>query len=435
MPLNGTFIMGQEQDLLGGGFNAQESFRGKIALLNIWNYTIDQQKIMEMSECRSIGNGNMFSLQKNAVKKFNVSENHVSMTEFCADEDDYWLLDGPNTFQESVRLCRAFGGSLHAPNTKEAVTKLYDYITDPNCVCKFITNVIVGITDEKEEGNWSTIASGETMKENFFLVGEPNGGRGENCAVMSRKVPAFIDYNCEEIWPYCAPCVTYRPLRIRGLCFNSEAETFMDLKGYVNESIFIRGYYGINIHNMLGTSEWHIFDSNLQKVIAEIHLSSDENYPIGRKMWTLKSKTCNHREGSLVPLVISPCNREEYACKNADCIPRSQLCDGVSDCVDLSDENSCNILGVPEGYKIIRPPEKEFGNTGPISMSVHVDVLRFLEVDDIRNLINLEAKIEMKWRDRRLTYYNLGDKIEDNELPISDLDRIWTPTLVFPSVY
>ncbi|KAA0185655.1 hypothetical protein HAZT_HAZT010833 [Hyalella azteca] len=434
MPLNGIFIVGQEQDLLGGGFNADESFHGKMALLNIWNYSIDPKQMKDMRECRSIGNGNVFSLQKDAIDKFEVLESYVPLTEFCSVENKYWVLNGPNTFYESGRICDAFGGFLFTPNTQKALTQLYDLTSASNYACNSLT-VYVGITDEEEEGTWRNTKDGTIFEENLFLNGEPNDGRDYNCAILSSKEAALIDYNCSEAWPNCAPCMTHRTLRLRGLCFNSETESFMNLRGYVNESIYICGYYGINIHNMLGTSEWHLFDSNLQQNIAEITLPPGETYPIGRKMWSIVSKTCDHREGSLIALSISACSGDEYACDNAECIPRAQLCDGAANCADLSDENNCNILGIPEGYSIIRSPGREFGDVGPIFVSIHVDVLRFFEIDDKRNLIGLEIKIEMKWRDRRLVYYNLGDKMEDNELPQGDLERIWTPTLVFPSAH
>ncbi|KAF2353944.1 C-type lectin-like, partial [Trinorchestia longiramus] len=433
--LNGTFIVGQEQDILSGGFATTESFRGKMALLSIWDYAIDYQLIKDMSACQMIGKGNLFSLENDRFEMFNVSEKKISVMQLCSVTQNYWLTNGVNTFEQSVKLCQAFGSFLYAPETIEAINELLQLINDPKCVCKFISNVLVGITDEEEEGTWKKISDGKTVPFHYFLSSETNAGREKNCAIMYRKEAAFLQHNCSEVWPQCAPCITEKPLKLRGLCFKLESESFMQLKGYVNGSIYIQGYHGIIVYKMLHTNEWHMLDTNVGKIVARIYLSFEESYPIGMKPWTIVSKICNHHEESTVFLSISACSRKEFACKNAECIPREQLCNGVSDCTDLSDESNCLILGVPGGYKKIRPPEKKFGNWGPIVVSTHLNVLHFIEVNDMRNMVNIELEMELRWRDRRLLFYNLGDKLDDNKLTDEDLESIWTPSLVFPSMY
>ena len=42
---DGVFVIGQEQDILGGDFNLVESFIGEISLLNIWDRVLDKREV------------------------------------------------------------------------------------------------------------------------------------------------------------------------------------------------------------------------------------------------------------------------------------------------------------------------------------------------------------------------------------------------------
>lgn len=437
LPLNGTLVVGQEQDSLGGNFAAGESLRGKMALLNIWDRVVEFDEIINMSNCKTHQKGNLFNLDDEQIRLYNVREDQISQSDLCSSEDDFFLLDGFDTLEETRKVCNGLGSSLYVPETKEAIENLFRVITNSTSICKFLTSVFVGISDEAEEGVWRKYSDGNIVTETHFLSSEQKDDRDKNCAIMSRKVASFTQHNCSAVWPVCAPCVPQydAPVRLRGLCFESEQESFMLLKGYVNGSIYLQGYYGMLVHRIADTKEWQLFDSSSQKIIAIVHLSLTEEYPVGRREWILQSDICNFAKGSVVQLSLSSCNTTEFSCDNAECIPRHKLCNGISDCSDFSDETNCKVFFVPEGYKLIRPPETKFTESGPIFVSFSVNVLRFIEVNDVRNLVVLELDIEMRWRDRRLFFYNLANQMENNKLAKSDISQIWNPSLVFPSVY
>ena len=56
----GALVLGQEQDSLGGSFDANQSFIGKMARVNIWDHVIKDQEIIRMSKSCLIGEGNVF---------------------------------------------------------------------------------------------------------------------------------------------------------------------------------------------------------------------------------------------------------------------------------------------------------------------------------------------------------------------------------------
>ncbi|KAL9979839.1 hypothetical protein ACROYT_G017558 [Oculina patagonica] len=56
----GALVLGQEQDSVGGIFDANQSFIGKMTGVNIWDHVVNGQEIMRMSKSCLTGVGNVF---------------------------------------------------------------------------------------------------------------------------------------------------------------------------------------------------------------------------------------------------------------------------------------------------------------------------------------------------------------------------------------
>ncbi|XP_022799718.1 sushi, von Willebrand factor type A, EGF and pentraxin domain-containing protein 1-like [Stylophora pistillata] len=56
----GYLTLGQEQDTVGGGFDAGQSFIGKLAGVNIWDHVLSNQEITRMSQSCQVGVGDVF---------------------------------------------------------------------------------------------------------------------------------------------------------------------------------------------------------------------------------------------------------------------------------------------------------------------------------------------------------------------------------------
>jgi hypothetical protein len=78
-----------------------------------------------------------------------------------------------------------------------------------------------GWDDEKEEGSFANINTGEILRESNgfwpFYPGEPNGERMENCAVIWPSRDAWNDFLCAgSNFGFCQMQVRPR-LRLRGV--------------------------------------------------------------------------------------------------------------------------------------------------------------------------------------------------------------------------
>ena len=56
----GVLILGQDQDSVGGSFQANQCFIGELTGVNIWNHVINEQQINHMSKSCLRGVGNVF---------------------------------------------------------------------------------------------------------------------------------------------------------------------------------------------------------------------------------------------------------------------------------------------------------------------------------------------------------------------------------------
>ena len=49
---NYSFIIGQEQDVLGGSFESRQTFNGNLTDLNIWGKLLDYPNVLDLSKCK-----------------------------------------------------------------------------------------------------------------------------------------------------------------------------------------------------------------------------------------------------------------------------------------------------------------------------------------------------------------------------------------------
>lgn len=67
----GVLVLGQEQDTLGGGFDATQAYVGELANLNIWNRKLSVTEIHNLATCNSRAPaGNVFSWTENNIEIF-----------------------------------------------------------------------------------------------------------------------------------------------------------------------------------------------------------------------------------------------------------------------------------------------------------------------------------------------------------------------------
>nr|XP_045592375.1 uncharacterized protein LOC123754216 isoform X1 [Procambarus clarkii] len=435
LPLKGIITIGQEQDLLAGAYDTDQSFRGHISQVNIWNRSLTAEEVKVQASCTKAPLGNIFSTDREDVELLGGATVELVKPEyFCQKAVEYVIFPEAQEMAESRKTCKRIGYEMYTPNNREENVVLHRESLRFAESCLSNYHLWIGVTDEDVEDVWRKFTD-NSIAQTQFELNEPNGGTGENCMLMFLPNGLWVDTSCVIKWPACVPCEVNRtsPLRLRGFCFSDEAETYYEVLGYKEEKPYLHGYYGFMVYKK-DAYTWEMFDTTTGEVVATLQVPSKNSYPIGRHIWVLQRSMCNYLIGTKLQLSFSICNNDEFTCANGDCIPKVRRCNAKDDCIDLSDEDDCQLIILPKGYRSERPPDNETEGLA-IFLDSTVEILRFMEISDVRRVINVEFTVETRWNDPRIKYQNLGETLEWNKLSEADRDRVWKPKLNFPNVY
>ncbi|XP_067249434.1 CD209 antigen-like protein A [Chanodichthys erythropterus] len=104
----------------------------------------------------------------------------------------YYISSEKKSWNESRRYCTERGADLIIINNKEERDFVQKNI-DPGSL------FWIGLTDIDEEGSWKWV-DGSTPTFWFWKTNEPNGQRGENCAIVRSTI--WADYRCSNAYPW-----------------------------------------------------------------------------------------------------------------------------------------------------------------------------------------------------------------------------------------
>lgn len=90
---HGTFIIGQDQDSLGGTFKEKESFSGNLTDLQVWERSLSQEQVEKIRSCVSIREGLIFDWREDILEvETSIQEATVKLT--CPGESPLGDLGG-----------------------------------------------------------------------------------------------------------------------------------------------------------------------------------------------------------------------------------------------------------------------------------------------------------------------------------------------------
>ena len=128
-------------------------------------------------------------------------------------------------------------------------------------------------------------------------------------------------------------------------------------------------------------------------------------------------------------LVLSTCEySSQFTCKSGRCIDRELRCNGITNCIDGSDEDDCKLIYIPESYKKISPPIQENVATHEkkvFPVFTFVKILSIGTIDTVNMVVDLDIEISLTWKDHRLYFLNLREG--ENGITSQTSKQLWLP--------
>ena len=83
---------------------------------------------------------------------------------------------------------------------------------------------------------------------------------------------------------------------------------------------------------------------------------------------------------------------------------------------------------IKEGYNKNVPP---VNSTEPVKVSISMNVLKLVDIDEDDYSIEIQFEITMNWREKRATYHNLKKRDSLNALTQSEIGQLWLPKVIY----
>ncbi|XP_047494212.1 uncharacterized protein LOC125042554 [Penaeus chinensis] len=457
---DGVLILGQDQDVLGGGFQEDQSLSGEITALHIWDYALDDVMINDIANFQSnlqekprIEHTNKQTNNRTKHHAGNVVSWLTSSWEMHGEVEirdlpremvtqmpiTHIMMADPKPFPEATHLCSLLKGKMSAPASERENELLHNHTMSYYPLCKNNLGHIylwVGYSDVREEGVWEDSGTGQKLSyPGSWNTYEPNGYREENCVSMFYSPGRWVDVTCFRTLCWSCQFTKLTEVKVLGLCKNSVLDLHYVLAGDKN------GY-----PHFTGSRRSHIFWSPENQTYVMQSLWNNQTYgvmkkrgggtplPIGSHTWSFSSALCSGRPSTL-KLTLSACSSGYFTCGDGSCVAFNERCDRRTNCNDYSDEEDCSVLSlqqITDGYRPEIPPPS-IDNGTALNVLVRVYVVTLTSINTVNMEFTADFILQMRWYDARLFFENLKDETDLNALTQTEKKSIWVPTLSFKS--
>ena len=165
--------------------------------------------------------------------------------------------------------------------------------------------------------------------------------------------------------------------------------------------------------------------------------AAHKTFLLGKHRWSIAFDSGCNIDGEDIegirPLKLTGCNTTgQFTCNDGQCVTMEQRCNQLPDCRDRSDEKNCKVLVLEEGYNPNVPPVPvDDQSNGMVNVSVSLDVLKLIDIDEEDYSIEIQFSIFMKWVENRATYLNLNNDRSLNALTLKDKQSLWLPEVIY----
>ncbi|XP_064111731.1 uncharacterized protein LOC135219148 [Macrobrachium nipponense] len=428
--MNGTLVLGQDQDTIGGGFDPSQVMVGDIAQLIFWDSMLTSSEVHDLATCNSIDKPEFFHSDHAKFENSGAQEEWQNISTLCRKSDKYFvILPEQRSFQRTVEICKLLNLSIAVPVDAEENRALTQDLANfhETFTSGRVTKLWLGLKNECEGNAWRDVSTNAVPSYLNFVPPFLSGDKSFDCAVLTIK-GHYNDESCAKLSKNCGACQArrYSFLRLRGLCFEHELHSRFRIDGYHNNRPVFLNYYDLAIVWDNSSTSWKLMSAIEQITYMEMVTMSARQYPVGQNTWIVENEMCGKAKGQALELSLSSCLENTFMCKSGHCIPQELRCNLRTECDDGSGEQGCNRILIDDLYQKNIPPTGPGG--APLQLSTKIQLSRITQVDDMNMAITLEFRVNLTWVDPRVTLKHLGKTTRGTTLTSKEADSVWRPT-------
>ena len=451
---NGTLLIGASPTSFDfDQVSSKETFSGRITEFNFWNRTLNTTEIQGLLDCSGNTTGDIIEWTTEGI---NETLEVVGKPKLKEEDSEQWCKQNEGLLSSQIlvpnvpvelghKQCSSFNGKMPVPlpnlqNDYHQV--ILDTLGENVCGSGKATEYWFGLKWNAEKDAFVDMYTGEKPHPNITEAIDTAGEDPAEYGCINSYDSSLSSAECTMSWP-CLNCVVEPSTLyfLKGLCPTAYMDSWQSLGTIddtfrlIDDSTFkTTKFHGFTISQIFfneAYERWTI--QSLSKPDNILIMKPKNIHPLGRWTWIVgnKSNICPEWEPDQeIDLTFSACRKDQFTCKDGECIDINYRCNHNLECNDRSDEIGCELITFGEGYiKGIVP--KETVDT-PRNIILMVKIKSFPEINAIKLSFTMNFNLRMMWSDHRLVMNDLNTlNSMSNVINEEDLKRLWMPVLSF----
>ncbi|XP_045117865.1 uncharacterized protein LOC123508321 isoform X2 [Portunus trituberculatus] len=433
LAVDGVVVLGQEQDILDGGYTKDQSFQGKLTGLTLWPLALSTAQLLNWLSCIMPDTVPLLVWDDITWTAHNKTGDITVHEEGPCDEGGaaarkFLLFTSKMAALEAKQFLNIIGFDIVVPRDDKEIETISELVGENQHHCPL--KVKDGF------GAWMGLLYNSQSDEGSNLAGERVDWLNFKKRVRNISPNRNVVQSSGDDWFLLKGglqmCFVGTPrgrrvFRLRGLPpkltedVSPLAFSFV-LARHPGQGVYFHGFRKLHIKKVANTSRWCLSGNELHHTLC-VDL---QKLPVGRHKWMAEQQEQEQQQQQqhtgVMKLSLSTCADHQYTCSDATCVQLSKVCDFEFDCSDQSDEVGCTTALLPQGYLHSYPPSV------PLPVLAAVTVKRIVNFDLLSMTFQVNLDLKLYWMDSWITFSNLG---EDYKKVTTDDDKqVWRPEVI-----